>query len=67
MRIAKSHEILKLQKFGTWNVRSFYRVGFLMTVSRELSEYKLDLMECRAYNRVMALNKQKNTHFLKER
>jgi hypothetical protein len=29
-------------RFGTWNVRSFYRVGSLMTVSRELSRYRLD-------------------------
>jgi hypothetical protein len=26
-----------------WNVRSLYRVGSLMKVSRELSRYKLDL------------------------
>jgi hypothetical protein len=32
-------------RFGLWNVRSLYKVGFLMTVSRELSEYTLDLME----------------------
>jgi hypothetical protein len=31
-------------KFGLWNVRSLYRVGFLVTVSRELSKYKLDLV-----------------------
>jgi hypothetical protein len=31
-------------KFGLWNVRSLYRAGSLMTVSRELSKYKLDLM-----------------------
>jgi hypothetical protein len=31
-------------RFGTWNVRSSYRVGSLITVSRELSEYKLDLV-----------------------
>jgi hypothetical protein len=30
-------------RFGTWNVRSMYRAGSLMTVSRELSTYKLDL------------------------
>jgi hypothetical protein len=29
--------------FGLWNVRSLYRAGSLMTVSRELSRYKLDL------------------------
>jgi exonuclease III len=31
-------------RFGTWNVRSLYRAGSLMTVSRELSRYRLDLM-----------------------
>jgi hypothetical protein len=30
-------------RFGLWNVRSLYRAGSLMTVSRELSKYKLDL------------------------
>jgi hypothetical protein len=30
--------------FGTWNVRSLYRVGSLMTISRELSRYRLDLV-----------------------
>jgi hypothetical protein len=32
------------RRFGTWNVRSLYRVGSLMTVSRELSRYRLDLV-----------------------
>jgi hypothetical protein len=27
-----------------WDVRSLYRVGSLMTVSRELARYKLDLV-----------------------
>jgi hypothetical protein len=31
-------------RFGTWNVRSFYRVGSVTTVSRELSRYSLDLV-----------------------
>jgi exonuclease III len=31
-------------RFGTWNVRSLYRVGSLKTVSRELATYKLDLV-----------------------
>jgi exonuclease III len=31
-------------RFGTWNVRSLYRVGTLMIVSRELSKYKFDLL-----------------------
>jgi exonuclease III len=31
-------------RFGTWNVRSLYRAGYLKTVSRELGRYKLDLV-----------------------
>jgi hypothetical protein len=31
-------------RFGLWNVRSLYRAGSLMTVSRELAINKLDLM-----------------------
>jgi hypothetical protein len=31
-------------RFGLWNVRSSYRAGSLMTVSRELARYKLDLV-----------------------
>jgi hypothetical protein len=31
-------------RFGTWNVRSLYRIGCLTTVARELGEYKLDLV-----------------------
>jgi exonuclease III len=31
-------------RFGTWNIRSLYRAGSLMTVSRELSRYRLDLV-----------------------
>jgi hypothetical protein len=31
-------------RFGLWNVRSLYRAGSLITVSRELSKYKLDLV-----------------------
>jgi hypothetical protein len=30
--------------FGTWNIRSLYSVGTLMTVSRELSRYRLNLV-----------------------
>jgi hypothetical protein len=32
-------------RVGTWNIRSLYRAGSLMTVSRELTRYKLDLVE----------------------
>jgi hypothetical protein len=31
-------------RFGTWNVRSLYREGSLVTVSKELSKHKLDLV-----------------------
>jgi hypothetical protein len=31
-------------KFATWNIRSLYRADSLMTVSRELSRYRLDLV-----------------------
>jgi exonuclease III len=31
-------------RFGTWNVRSLYRPGSLMTVVRELARYQLDLV-----------------------
>jgi hypothetical protein len=31
-------------RFGTWNIRSLYRAGSLMTVSRELARYKLDIV-----------------------
>jgi hypothetical protein len=31
-------------RFGTWNVRSVYRAGSLMTVSKEISKYKLHLV-----------------------
>jgi exonuclease III len=31
-------------RFGTWNLRSLYRIGSLKTVARELGKYKLDLV-----------------------
>jgi exonuclease III len=31
-------------RFGTWNVKSLYRSGSLMTVARNLAKYKLDLV-----------------------
>jgi exonuclease III len=31
-------------RFGTWNVRSLYRIGSLKTVARELGKYKFDLV-----------------------
>jgi hypothetical protein len=32
-------------RFGTWNIRSLYRTGSLMTVLRELYRYRIDLVE----------------------
>jgi exonuclease III len=31
-------------RFGTWNIRSLYKAGALKSVSRELENYKLDLV-----------------------
>jgi len=31
-------------KLGTWNVRSFYRAGYLKAAARELARYKLDVV-----------------------
>jgi hypothetical protein len=31
-------------RFGTRNIRSLYRAGSLVTVSKELKKYKLDLV-----------------------
>jgi hypothetical protein len=31
-------------RFGTWNIRMMYRAGSLVTDSRELSRYRLDLV-----------------------
>jgi hypothetical protein len=31
-------------RFGTWNIRNLYRTGWLVTVPKELSKYKLDLV-----------------------
>jgi hypothetical protein len=31
-------------RFGTRDVRSLYRAGLLMTVAKEISKYKLDLV-----------------------
>ena len=34
-------------RFGTWNVRSLYRVGSLTAAARELVRYELDLVGVR--------------------
>jgi hypothetical protein len=38
-------------RFSTWNVKSLYMVGSLLTVSEELSKYKLDLAEVQEVRR----------------
>jgi hypothetical protein len=42
--ISDTSDGIRTGRFGLWNVRNLYRVGSLMTVSRELSRYKLDLV-----------------------
>jgi exonuclease III len=31
-------------RFGTWNIRTLYRIGSLKTVARELGKYRLDIV-----------------------
>jgi hypothetical protein len=31
-------------RYGTWNIRRLYTAGSLMTVSKEISKHKLDLV-----------------------
>jgi exonuclease III len=31
-------------RFGTWNVRSLYRADSLLTVTKQISKYELDLV-----------------------
>jgi hypothetical protein len=50
--------------FGTWNIRSLYRVGSLMTVSREPFIYRLDLV---GVQKSVAPNQQEYTHSSMER
>jgi hypothetical protein len=46
-------------RFGTWKVRSLYRAGSVVTVSKELSKYKIDL----AGVQVRWEGHKLNTHF----
>jgi hypothetical protein len=48
-------------RLGTWNVTSLYRAGSLVTVSKELPNYRLDLL---ADGRAVAPNQQKMHIFL---
>jgi hypothetical protein len=55
-------------RFGEWNVRSLYRTGSLMTISRELARYKLDLVGVdEVRGKAVAPNLLENTHFSMER
>ena len=42
--LARHKQRKRDMKFGTWNVRSLYRVGSLTAEARELARYKLDLV-----------------------
>jgi exonuclease III len=38
-------------RFGTWNIRSLYGAGSQVTVSKELSKYKSDLVRVQEVRR----------------
>ena len=42
-----SRKIHRKMKLGTWNVRRFYRTGYLKAAARELARNKLDVGGCR--------------------
>jgi hypothetical protein len=53
---------------GTGNIRSSCRAGSLVTVSNELSKYKLDLVTVQEVRWEVSGNKlAENTHFCMER
>jgi exonuclease III len=55
-------------RFGTWNVRSWYRAESLKTVSRELARYKLDLVGVQEVRwEGGSANLRENIHFSMER
>jgi hypothetical protein len=54
-------------RFGLWNVRSLYRAGSLMTVSRQLSKYKLDSVVVQEDRWEGGDTELENTHFSTER
>jgi hypothetical protein len=55
-------------KFGTWNVRSLYREGSLITDGKEISKNKLDSVEYRRSDGTKgAPNQHANIHFSIER
>jgi hypothetical protein len=51
-------------RFGFWNIKRLCRAGSLVTVSKELSIYKLDIVGVQEVSwEAVAPNRQKNTHF----
>jgi exonuclease III len=55
-------------RFGTWNIRSLYRIGSVKTVARELGKYKLDLVGVQEVRwEKGALNGQRIVHFSMDR
>jgi hypothetical protein len=55
-------------RFGTWNVKSLYWEGSMVTALKELSKYKLDLVGVQEVNGMaVAPNQKENTHFLRKR
>jgi hypothetical protein len=57
--------LISVNLLEMWNVRSFYRVASLITISKELSKYKLDVVECRRLDgRRVASNQQENIRIL---
>jgi exonuclease III len=56
-------------RFSTWNVRSLYRAGSLMTVGKEISKYKLDLVGVQdvRWDKVGTIPAGKYTFFYRKR
>jgi hypothetical protein len=54
-------------RFGTWNVRSLYKIGSLTTLARELGKYKLDFVGVQVRREKGALNGQRIIHFSMDR
>jgi hypothetical protein len=43
-KVSRSRKLNRDILLGTWNVRSLYRAGSLITAARELARYNLDLV-----------------------
>ena len=42
--LVRPRQTNKDMRFGTWNVRTFYRTGAVTLVAQELAKYRLDLV-----------------------